>query len=119
MFSKERRVLKELADILANEAFILKIIAYGSRVRGDFNGDSDLDVFVLVEKKDRYIKDKIIDLFYSYEMKFDIPFSVIILSREEFDLNDAMGSPFIKSIKEEGILIYDSQPRGEEFALEI
>lgn len=109
MFLKERRALNELADILANETSVLKIIAYGSRVRGDFREDSDLDVLVIIEKRDRYIKERIIDIFYSYEMNLDIPFSVTILSKEEFDFNDAMGSPFIKSIKEEGLLIYDSE----------
>lgn len=109
MFLKERRALNELADVLANETSVLKIIAYGSRVRGDFREDSDLDVLVIIEKRDRYIKERIIDIFYSYEMNLDIPFSVTILSKEEFDFNDAMGSPFIKSIKEEGLLIYDSE----------
>lgn len=119
MFLKERKALQEVAGILANEASVLKIIAYGSRVRGDFREDSDLDVLVLIEKKDRAIKEKIIDAFYFYEMNFGIPFSVTILSKEEFDLNEAMGSPFIKSIKEEGVLIYDSQYRGKEVSFKI
>jgi len=119
MFLKEKRILSDIAEVLSSEPSVLKIVAYGSKVRGDFRGDSDFDIFVLVDRKSLYIKNKIIDVFYDYELRFDIPFSVSIFSKEEFDFNDAMGSPFIKSIKEEGIVIYDAQQRREEVPLKI
>lgn len=119
MFLKEKEILSKIAGVLSNESSILKIIAYGSRVRGDFKESSDLDIFVLVDKKTTYIKNKIIDTFYEYEMKFDIPFSVSIFSKKDFEFNDALGSPFIKSIKEEGIVIYDAQYRREEVPFKI
>ncbi len=111
MFAKERNILSKIAETLSSEPAILKIIAYGSRVRGDFREDSDLDVFVLVHKKNVSIKNKIIGVFYDFELRSDIPFSVVIQSKEEFDFNAALGSPFIKSIHEEGTIIYDALKR--------
>lgn len=119
MFSKERNILSKIAETLSDEPAILKIIAFGSRVRGDFREDSDLDVFVLVDKKNLFIKNRIIDVFYDFELRSDIPFSVVIQSQEEFDFNAALGSPFIKSIREEGIIIYDVLERREKVPLDI
>ena len=50
MLSKEK-ILTAIVDDLSGEPSVLKIIAYGSRIRGDFREESDFDVFVLVDKK--------------------------------------------------------------------
>lgn len=119
MFKKEREILKGVSEKLSIDRRIVKIIAYGSRVRGDYSADSDLDVLVVVDKKDRGIKDKILDIFYSYELTSEIPFSITILSLQELEFNERIGSPFIKAVKKEGIILYDSQPGREGGALKI
>lgn len=117
MFIRENEILSDIAEVLSKEPFVQKIIAFGSRIRGDFHGESDFDVFVLVERKNISIRNRIIDVFYEHEMKYNIPFSVTILSKKEFDVNNSMGSPFIRSVIEEGIVIYDAQQRREKISL--
>lgn len=119
MLEKESNILKEIAGKLASDKRLLKIVAYGSRVRGDNRGDSDMDVLVVVDKKDRAIKEKIIEIFYSYELMTDISFSTVMLSLEELRFNEKLGSPFIKSINEEGIVFYDSDFGRKEDAFKI
>ena len=87
MLKKERDILREISEKLSDNERVLKIIAYGSRVRGDYRGDSDLDILVVVDKKDKALKDKILGIFYSYELETDIPFSATILSLEELEFN--------------------------------
>jgi len=118
-FDKEKKILNDVARTLSAEPSVLKIVAYGSRVRGDFREDSDFDIFVLVDKKNPGLKNRIRDVFYEYEMKYNIPFSVTILSREEYDFNVSLGSPFVKSLQEEGIIIYDAQPGRKAVSLKI
>jgi predicted nucleotidyltransferase len=119
MFKKEKAILQAIVEKLSVDVRILKIIAYGSRVRGDYRGDSDLDVLVIVDKKDKKIKDKILNIFYSYELETDLSFSVTIFSLEELEFNERLGSPFIQSVKKEGIIFYDSERRGEKSPIKI
>jgi predicted nucleotidyltransferase len=88
-------------------------------VRGDYRGDSDLDVLVIIDKKDKKIKNKILNIFYSYELETDLSFSVTIFSLEELEFNERLGSPFIQSVKKEGIIFYDSERRGEKSPIKI
>lgn len=108
MFEKEKRIFREIADKLSADERILRAILFGSRVRGDFRGDSDFDVMVIVDQKTQELKHKIIDIFYSYELATDISFSLMIRSREEVEFNKKLGSPFFKNIEKEGVVFHDS-----------
>ncbi|MDI6717230.1 MAG: nucleotidyltransferase domain-containing protein [Actinomycetota bacterium] len=106
MFKREKDILRKIVKELSKDSRVIKVVAFGSRVRGDFRGDSDLDIMVIVNKKTKDIRDKVLDLFYSYELETDISFSVAILSVEELKINEKLGSPFIKSVEEEGMVLY-------------
>jgi predicted nucleotidyltransferase len=114
MFKKEHTILKEISEKLSNNPRILRIIAFGSRVRGDFRGDSDMDILVIVDRKDTTIKNNIINLFYSYELEKDMSFAITILSFEEFRFGEKLGSSFIRNIKKEGLILYDAERRRKE-----
>jgi predicted nucleotidyltransferase len=111
MFKKEIEILQEISKRLAHDKKVLRITVYGSRIRGDYTGNSDMDVAVIVEKKDQEIKGKIHSLFYDYELKYDLSFSVKIFSLQEYDFNKKLGSPFMKNMKREGKIFYDSQQK--------
>ena len=40
MFAKEKKALSDIAEVLSHEPSVLLIVAYGSRIRGDFMEDS-------------------------------------------------------------------------------
>lgn len=109
MLHRDKLILKKFTNDLASEKNIVKIIAFGSRIRGDFHEDSDLDLLIILTNKNRRLKNKIYDKAYNYELKNDIPFSVIILSKYEYDFNEKMGSPFIKNIMKEGVVLYGNK----------
>ena len=44
MFAKEKKALSDIAEVLSHEPSVLLIVAYGSRIRGDFMEDRDFDV---------------------------------------------------------------------------
>lgn len=55
MFLTEKKVLEELVEEMRDYAFFEKIeemVVFGSRVRGDFDVESDFDILVIVNAKD-------------------------------------------------------------------
>jgi len=116
MFNKEIEILQEISKRLAQDKGILRITVYGSRVRGDYTGNSDMDIAVIVQKKDQELKGRIHSLFYDYELKYDLSFSVKIFSLQEFEFNEKLGSPFMKNMKREGKIFYNSQQKRKKDA---
>jgi predicted nucleotidyltransferase len=69
---KERRALKEFKEkCFTLTKCILEIKVFGSRVRGDNEQDSDFDLFVVVNDGG-LIEDKIIDIAFDINLKYDI-----------------------------------------------
>lgn len=97
-----RDYVKKLREILGED--LLYVAAFGSRVRGDFEWDSDLDVLVVIEKKDPRIENEIRKIFY------DDPFSaysVIIMDRELYKRHEMLNTPFLTNIKRDGKVFYE------------
>lgn len=71
MFSFEKdaikKVTKKLKRFLGNE--LIAVIVFGSRVRGDFTQESDLDILVIVKKRTFDIIDTINQFFGDEEKK--------------------------------------------------
>lgn len=80
------RMLKErlLRDLPGR---ILDVRVFGSRARGDFHEESDLDVFVLVDQRDRATDNVIVDAAFDVtsDIHWAFPISPRIMSREQYD----------------------------------
>jgi len=101
--------LKEAAKSLSMYPDVLKVVVFGSRVRGDFTGDSDMDVLVVISKTDIGLENEVVHILSELELKYDVPLSPAIFTMKEYDINKNMGSPFITNVEREGIILYDSE----------
>ena len=112
MFSYEadsfKRIIKKIKTVAGSN--IISITAFGSRARGDFSGDSDMDVLVVVDKKTSKDVSFINDIFYKEEIKTGIPFSVTIISIQSFDNNKRFKTGFYQNIKKDGVVFYGINP---------
>lgn len=86
-------VLKQIID-LAQKRNITKVILFGSRARGDFKKKSDIDLAVLGENVAEFSFD--VDELTNTLLKYDI-----------IDLNSNISDELLKSIQNEGIIIYE------------
>ncbi|MDI6752510.1 MAG: nucleotidyltransferase domain-containing protein [bacterium] len=103
---KEKRVMmsfvKELREKLSGK--VVSIRLFGSKVRGDFTKDSDIDIFVLVKKR-KGIKDKVRDIAADYFFDTNIPLAPVVYNLSEYKRNKELGSFFFESVEREGIVL--------------
>lgn len=98
------RVVEKLKNVLGDN--LLTVVVFGSRVRGDFHGESDFDVLVILKRRDYNALGVIIDLFYDEEERTGITYSVVVKDSETFDREKNYGTGFYRSILEEGKVLY-------------
>ncbi len=105
----EITALKEAAISLSIYHDVLKVVVFGSRVRGDFRGDSDMDLLVVISQMDLKLMGEVIHILSELELKYDVPIVPTIYTKKEYDVNKSMGSPFITNVEREGVILYDSE----------
>ncbi|HYA11479.1 MAG TPA: nucleotidyltransferase domain-containing protein [Thermodesulfovibrionales bacterium] len=76
--------LKEGIKGLLGERMI-KMVIYGSRARGDYEEESDIDIAIIVQGLTRELKGQIFNIVADIELKYLMPFSTLVLSEEQFE----------------------------------
>ena len=92
--------VKELKKKVGDD--IIAIRLFGSKVRGDFEKDSDIDIFVLVKRKEE-TRDKISDIAADYVYEYNVPLAPVIYSVFEYEKNRELGSFFFEQVEREGV----------------
>lgn len=80
-----------------------KIILFGSAVSGKMTPDSDLDFLIIKDNKKKF-HERMVEVYKL--VKKDIAADFIIHTPAEIDERIRLGDPFIKSIFEEGEVLY-------------
>ena len=105
MFAHTRNTLAqfgaELRDALPE--LVVSVHAFGSRVRGDHRGDSDLDVLVVVGERTLEVERAIIDLCVEHERRSGIGFDPVIKDVATLDLERKRHTPFYQNVSTESI----------------
>ena len=81
-----------------------KIILFGSAARGELSQDSDADFLIIKKATPLYGSDRIREL--SRLIDRNIAVDLLIYRPEEFDKRLRMGDPFLKSVMQEGKVLY-------------
>lgn len=79
------------------------IYAFGSRVRGDHHGDSDLDLLVVVGQRTPEVERAVIDSCVEEELLSATPLHPVIKDSASFALERRHHSPFYENIAREGV----------------
>ncbi len=88
-------------SLLGNNLMDLKL--FGSKVRGDYDRDSDIDVLIVVKSRDNRIQDAISEIVSELNIEFDCVLSPVIYTKDEYNQNRYCKTLFSKNIAFEGV----------------
>jgi hypothetical protein len=99
------KVLKELRNRMESQLGdrLVRIVLFGSRARGDFDVESDIDIAIIVRDLPRELRHQILDSVAELEMEYLTPVSVHILSESEFERLRRRERRFALDIEREGV----------------
>jgi len=103
------KAVTQLKDKLVKEfgERIESIVLYGSVAKKRARKDSDIDVLVVTRDGDKRLYDKISKIRTKIDLANNTLMVLVHVSGEEFERYVKLDSPFIKSVAEEGIILYD------------
>jgi predicted nucleotidyltransferase len=103
-------IIKKIVDTLIKEYHPDKIILFGSHAYGKPTEDSDVDLLIIKEIDEKRRIDRIVEvrrLVHNSLKGIGIPFSPIVLTKEELCKRLEMGDDFIEEITTKGKVLYE------------
>lgn len=102
---RENKKIREYADRLKKSLGnnLLAIKLFGSKVRGDFVEDSDVDILIILKEKNLELREEIYDILFEIDPYYELKISPRIFSEYEYKMNERLHSPFVDRIKKEAV----------------
>jgi len=102
----ESTALQELKRRLLERFSDAEIIIFGSKVRGDYDTESDIDLLILVDAEvNTALEDVIISLTYDIELSCDVIFGLLIDSKKNWNSELSRAMPIHWNVDREGVLV--------------
>ncbi len=84
-----------------------KIILFGSMARGDADEYSDIDLIVIKDTEERFVR-RLVEI--TAFIPLDIGVDVLVYTPKELENMQAEGNPFIEQALKEGKVLYEKPP---------
>ena len=81
---------------------------FGSKARGDFDAESDIDLLVVIERNGRRLWNDVVALETDLMLKYDTVISSLIMSREDYEWHKLHRAPLYRNVEREGVDLWTS-----------
>jgi len=95
------KLVKKIKEALGGNLVFIEL--FGSKIRGDYEPDSDIDLLIVVRNKDVKLRTNLYDILFEIDPYYSFKISLIIYSEFEYKQNIKLKSTFFENIKKEGI----------------
>jgi predicted nucleotidyltransferase len=102
-----RNAIGEFKQILIGQfGHGIELYIFGSVARDEYGVDSDIDILVLLPGiVDTDLKERIIDLAFDIELKYNVVIQIIARSKEYWKSERASFTSFHQNVQRDGILV--------------
>jgi predicted nucleotidyltransferase len=95
--------IKKIAERLKKEYKAERVILFGSYAKGEATDDSDVDIFIIAQAKERFFERCATVRKIVRDLSYGVPLSPIILNPQEVKKRLERGDQFVKQILEKGV----------------
>jgi predicted nucleotidyltransferase len=108
----EQAALKEFLTKLREQHGdkVVLVSLFGSKVRSDFDEESDIDVLLVVENRNSQLWEDVVEIETELMLKHDAVISSLIMGRENYEWHRQHRAPLYRNIEIEGIELWMSIP---------
>ena len=114
--TREKAALSEflarLREKYADE--VVLVVLFGSKVRGDFDRESDLDVLVVVESDGWRFRDEVALTAFEPMLEHDIVITSLVIDLEHYQWLQRHHAPLYRNIQAEGVDLWTRTPGSSE-----
>jgi predicted nucleotidyltransferase len=102
----EREAIQTAVERLKEEFPVQKTVVFGSKVRGDHDAHSDIDLLFITSRPLHWKEEKaIVETLFDIGMRFDVIFSSLFASSEEWEGGLFTQFPIYREIVRDGALV--------------
>lgn len=103
--ASDREVAQTLKTRVRKIAPVRSVRVYGSRARGDAGQESDLDVYIELERVTPALRQQISEIAWEVGFASDIVISTFVVTQDQLETGPIGASPIIANVMREGIPI--------------
>lgn len=107
MTSMEKDAVARFVEFLkmALGESLIKVEVFGSKVRGDYTGTSDIDILIIVTERTMDRMDTIAGITAEINLEYDVSVAPVVFSDREYKTNLKMGAPFPLAVEADGVVL--------------
>jgi len=103
------KAVEQLRDrlVMELEDKIESIVLYGSVAKERADEESDIDILVVTQEDEKGLYDKISRIRTRVDLENNTLTAILYVTSAELEHYAKLGSPFVKSVSEEGVILFD------------